>query len=67
MEQKKCKNKKCQRPLPEGYKHKYCENCRNEQAKQVKEVGKAALSLAVLVGGTVVTVVTKGRINPNKK
>ena len=67
MEQKKCKNKKCQRPLPEGYKHKYCENCRNEQAKQAKEVGKAALSLAVLVGGTVVTVVTKGRINPNKK
>jgi len=67
MEQKKCKNKKCQRPLPEGYKHKYCENCRNTQAKQVKEVGKAALSLAVLVGGTVVTVVTKGRINPNKK
>ena len=67
MEQKKCKNKKCQRPLPEGYKHKYCENCRNEQAKQVKEVGKAALSLAVLIGGTVVTVATKGRINPNKK
>lgn len=67
MEQKKCKNKKCQRPLPEGYKHKYCENCRNEQAKQVKEVGKAVLSLAVLVSGTVVTVVTKGRINPNKK
>lgn len=67
MEQKNCKNKRCQRPLPEGYKHKYCENCRNEQAKQVKEVGKAALSLAVLVGGTVVTVVTKGRINPTKK
>ena len=67
MEQKKCKNKKCQRPLPEGYKHKYCENCRNEQAKQVKEVGKAALSLAVLIGGPVVTVATKGRINPNKK
>ncbi|MGN1168956.1 MAG: hypothetical protein ACI4RB_02450 [Acutalibacteraceae bacterium] len=67
MEQKICKNKKCQRPLPEGYKHKYCENCRNEQAKKVKDVGKATLSLAVLVGGTLVTVATKGVINLNKK
>ncbi len=67
MEQKMCKNKKCQRPLPSGYKHKYCENCRNEQARQVKEVGKAALSLVVLVGGTIVTVATKGKINPTKK
>lgn len=67
MEQKKCKNKKCQRSLPEGYKHKYCENCRNEQAKQVKEVSKVALSLAGLIGGSIVAAVTKGRIGSNKK
>lgn len=62
MEQKICKNKKCQRPLPVGYKHKYCENCRNEQVKQVKKVGEAALSLAVVV----VTVATKGKVNLKK-
>ena len=66
MEQKVCKNKKCQKPLPVGYKHKYCESCRNGQVKQVKKVGEAALSLAVVVGGTVVTVATKGKINLKK-
>ena len=66
MEQKVCKNKKCQKPLPVGYKHKYCESCRNEQAKQVKDLGKAALGLAAMVGGTLVAVATKGKINPNK-
>ncbi len=66
MEQKVCKNKKCQKPLPIGYKHRYCENCRNEQAKQVKDLGKAALSLAMVVGSVVVTVATKGKGNPNK-
>ena len=50
--EKKCKNKKCQRSLPEGYKHKYCENCRNEQVKRIKDTGKAALGVVVLVGGT---------------
>ena len=37
METKYCKNKKCKRPLPEGYKHKYCENCRGKQAEDVKK------------------------------
>ena len=62
MEQKVCKNKKCQKPLPVGYKHKYCESCRNGQVKQVKKVGEAALSLAVVV----VTVATKGKVNLKK-
>lgn len=53
MEQKVCKNKKCQKSLPVGYKHRYCENCRNEQAKQVKDFGKAALSLALVIGSTI--------------
>lgn len=62
MEQKVCKNKKCQKPLPVGYKHKYCESCRNGQVKQVKKVGEAALSLAVVV----VTVATKGKVKLKK-
>ena len=60
MEQKRCKNKKCQRILPEGYKHKYCENCRNEYAKQIKEGCKGALGLALTVG---LAVITKGKID----
>lgn len=64
--EKKCKNKKCQRPLPEGYKHKYCENCRNEHVKRIKDTGKAALGVVVLVGSTALTIATKGKINPKK-
>lgn len=67
MEQRKCKNKKCQRLLPDGYKHKYCENCRNEQAKHFKDACKGALGVAVMIGGTAVTIATKGKIKPTKK
>lgn len=64
--EKKCKNKKCQRSLPEGYKHKCCENCRNEQVKQIKDAGKTALGVAVLIGGTAISIATMGKINPKK-
>lgn len=64
MEQKKCKNKKCQRPLLEGYKYKYCESCRNMRTEHIKDFGKKALSVGALA---VITVVTKGKINPKKK
>ena len=64
MESKKCKNKKCQRQLPEGYKHQYCEKCRNEQVNRIKDTGKAVLSVAILIGGTVLTIATKGKIKP---
>ena len=67
MEQKRCKNKKCQRILPEGYKHSYCENGRSEHAMKFKNGCKTALGLAVMVGGTAVAIVTKGKITPNKK
>ncbi|MDD2216223.1 MAG: hypothetical protein PHE41_06615 [Eubacteriales bacterium] len=66
MEIKKCKNKKCQRPLPEGYKHKHCENCRNKCVKRIKDAGKAVAGVVVFVGGTALTIVTKGKINPKK-
>ena len=57
MEQKKCKSKKCQRILPEGYKHKYCENCMGKKAGVVKTVVKGAVAL----GGMALFVVTKGK------
>jgi hypothetical protein len=49
MEQKVCKNKKCRKPLPDGYRYKYCESCRNGQVKRVKDLGKATLGLVLLL------------------
>ena len=46
MENKVCKNKNCLKPLPDGYKHKYCEACRNQQAQKVKNGLKAAAGIA---------------------
>lgn len=58
-ESKKCKNKKCQRTLPEGYKYDRCENCRNKQVKRVRDAGKGVLGVLFVVGGVVLKVVTK--------
>ncbi len=54
---KKCKNKKCQRPLPEGYKHKYCENCRNEQAQKTRNFGKVALGVVATTGSIALAII----------
>ena len=49
-EEKVCKNKKCQKVLPAGYEHRYCEACRNQHAQMVKnvviDVGKGAVAVA---------------------
>lgn len=45
--ERKCKNKKCQKYLPEGYKYKCCESCRNERIKNLKEKGKIVLGVAI--------------------
>ena len=60
METKKCKNKKCKRPLPKEYKYKYCENCRNEQVNSVKKIIKNVGS-GVLVLGAILTRNIKGK------
>ena len=60
METKKCKNKKCQRPLPKEYKYKYCENCRNEQVNSVKQIIKDVGS-GVLDLGAILTRNIKGK------
>lgn len=33
---KYCKNKKCGKKLPDDFKGKYCERCRNKQSTNVK-------------------------------
>ena len=59
METKKCKNKKCQRPLPKEYKYKYCENCRNEQVNSVKKIIKNVGSgVLVAIGETAGAVIS---------
>ena len=62
MNQNICKNKECHRPLPDDYKHKYCENCRNKKAQQLKNLGKGVLSLAALI----ITVASKGNVKIKK-
>lgn len=61
-----CKNKKCQKVLPVGYKHKYCEACNNKRAETartaLKKIGTGALTFA----GIVVVAVTGEKINPKK-
>ena len=57
MEQKICKNKKCQRILPEGYKHKYCENCMGKRAREAKNVMKGVTAL----GSVVLLIVARGK------
>ena len=58
MATKRCKNKKCNKVLPDGYKHKYCEACRNEQVHNIKKIGKATLGT---VGTAILCVITAGR------
>ena len=66
MENRKCKNKKCSRPLPDGYKYKYCENCRNYKVKRIKDTGKAVAGVAILIGGTALTIITNGKFKPKE-
>lgn len=63
MANRMCRNKRCKRPLPKRYKHKYCENCRNQRIKRIKDAGKAVAGVAVLIGGTALTIITRGKFN----
>ena len=67
-----CANKNCQKVLPSGYKHRYCEACQNKQAEKVKGVIKGVGAVVKGVGAvagtvaTVVALVARGKINPKK-
>lgn len=47
--QRVCKNKNCRKALPEGYKHWYCEACRNKHAQNLKKAGEGVLGVAGVV------------------
>lgn len=44
-----CKSKNCRKSLPEGYKHWYCEACRNKHTQALKNTGKGVLGIAGVV------------------
>ncbi len=67
MEEKKCKNKKCQRVLPKGYKYKYCEQCRIKRTEKVKNAGKGILTTAVTVITVSAAIVANIKSNGNNK
>ena len=53
-----CKNKKCKKTLPVGYKHSYCEACRNKTAQTLKEVGA---KFGLIAGVATTAIVTLGK------
>ena len=61
MENRICKNKKCKKSLPEEYKHRYCESCRNQHIENFGKTGKVLLTV---VASIAMVIVTKGKINP---
>lgn len=61
MKIKICKNKKCERRLPEEYKYKYCENCRNMHVKRIKDTGRLLASVAAVIGGVAINIVKRGK------
>lgn len=63
MMERKCKNKKCQRILPEGYKYKYCEHCRNRHADNWKQFRNVAAPICVAA----IAFITKGKFIPKGK
>ncbi len=57
-----CKNKDCKKVLPEGYKYKYCEACRNKQAQNTKKVLKGVGGLFIFAVSVVMAVGSGGKI-----
>ena len=58
--------KKCQKPLPEGYKHKYCEACRNQYAQTTKNALKWFGACAATTVSAIMVVITKWKIDPKE-
>lgn len=58
-----CKNKKCHKILPAGYKHKYCEACRNQHAKTTKNILKGVGACAATAASVAILAASGGKIN----
>ena len=56
---KKCKNKECQKIMPEGCKYKYCEACRGKRAEGVM----SGLKVVGICGSIILCVATKGHVS----
>ena len=67
IETRYCKNTKCHKVLPLGYRHKYCESCRNQHVDKTKGVLKGVATVGVAVIGVVVSIISNGKINPSSK
>lgn len=61
-----CKNKKCRKVLPEGYKHRYCEACRNKHAQTAKNTLKGIGAGATALASVAVVIVSRGKINSKR-
>ena len=59
--EKRCK--KCKKVIPDNYKYKQCEHCRNERNDKLKKVGGNLLS----VGLVAITVISGGKFKGNNK
>ena len=62
-ELKVCKNKNCHKVLPAGYKHRYCEACRNQHAQMAKNLLKGIGAGAATVASVALVVITDGKRN----
>lgn len=61
-----CKNKKCQKILPIGYNHKYCEACRNQHAQTAKNILKGIVAGVATVISVTVVALSHEKNNPKK-
>lgn len=47
--EKRCKNKECNKVLPDGYRHKYCESCMNKKAHNAKNILGTTLAIGLFI------------------
>lgn len=57
---------KCQKALPDGYKYKCCEACRNRAADSLKKGLQAFGAVALTIASVAVAAITGGKINPKE-
>ena len=62
LEVRVCKNKKCQKILPSGYKYEFCEACRNKRAETTKKVAKGTAAAVATAGSIALLVITGGTL-----
>ena len=66
MEYRKCRNEECQKALPDGWKHKYCSECRKARAERRNQT---LMDLLCAPGIVAMKIATRGhrQYQQNKK